>query len=163
MSSIQILLIFIFATIAGMGSCLDEMQTHRPLIACTVTAVILINQHNKAANQLYDARWVPVSAKNASEDEVELAEVYNVKYTNYQGYLTFDKEGTFQLWMSPGSPEDGTHTGTFELDGDTIKATFDEGTKTEFYIQREDGLIKTIKLGYDEYTVYFGASANNNQ
>ena len=133
------------------------------VIACTVTAVILINQHNKAANQLYDTRWVPVSAKNASEDEVDLAEVYNVKYTNYQGYLTFDKEGTFQLWMSPGSPEDGTHSGTFELDGDTIKATFDEGTKTEFYIQREDGLIKTIKLGYDEYTVYFGASANNNQ
>jgi len=133
------------------------------VIACTVTAVILINQHNKAANQLYDTRWVPVSAKNASEDEVELAEVYNVKYTNYQGYLTFDKEGTFQLWMSPGSPEDGTHSGTFELDGDTIKANFDEGTKTEFYIQREDGLIKTIKLGYDEYTVYFGASANNNQ
>ena len=132
------------------------------VIACTVTAVILINQHNKAANQLYDTRWVPVSAKNASEDEVELAEVYNVKYTNYQGHLTFDKEGTFQLWMSPGSPEDGTHSGTFELDGDTIKATFDEGTKTEFYIQREDGLIKTIKLGYDEYTVYFGASANNN-
>ena len=132
------------------------------VIACTVTAVILINQHNKAANQLYDTRWVPVSAKNASEDEVELAEVYNVKYTNYHGYLTFDKEGTFQLWMSPGSPEDGTHSGTFELDGDTIKATFDEGTKTEFYIQREDGLIKTIKLGYDEYTVYFGASANNN-
>ena len=133
------------------------------VIACTVTAVVLINQHYKAANQLYDTRWVPVSAKNASEDEVELAEVYNVKYTNYQGYLTFDKEGTFQLWMSPGSPEDGTHSGTFELDGDTIKATFDEGTKTEFYIQREDGLIKTIKLGYDEYTVYFGASANNNQ
>ena len=48
MSSIQILLIFIFATIAGMGSCLDEMQTHRPLIACTVTAVILINQHNNS-------------------------------------------------------------------------------------------------------------------
>ncbi len=46
------------------------------VIACTVTAVILINQHNKAANQLYDTRWVPVSAKNASEDEVELAEVY---------------------------------------------------------------------------------------
>lgn len=133
------------------------------VIACTVTAVILINQHNKAANQLYDTRWVPVSAKNASEDEVELAEVYNVKYTNYQGHLNFDKEGTFQLWMSPGLPEDGTHSGTFEIDGDTIKATFDEGTKTEFYIQREDGLIKTIKLGYDEYTVYFGASANNNQ
>ena len=131
------------------------------VIACTVTAVVLINQHNKAVNQLYDTRWVPVSAKNASEDEVELAEVYDVKYSNYQGYLSFDKEGTFQLWMSPGLPEDGTHSGSFELDGDTIKASFDEGTETEFYIQREDGLIKTIKLGYSDYTVYFGASAQN--
>jgi len=26
------------------------------VIACTATAVILINQHNKAANQLYDTR-----------------------------------------------------------------------------------------------------------
>lgn len=41
LSSIQILFIFLFATIAGMGSCLDEMQTHRPLIACTVTGLIL--------------------------------------------------------------------------------------------------------------------------
>ena len=41
MSSIQILLIFLFATVAGMGSCLDEMQTHRPLIACTLTGLIL--------------------------------------------------------------------------------------------------------------------------
>ena len=41
MSSIQILLIFLFATVAGMGSCLDEMQTHRPLIACTITGLIL--------------------------------------------------------------------------------------------------------------------------
>ena len=133
------------------------------VIACAVTAVVLINQHNKVANQLYDTRWVPVSAKNASEDEVELSEVYDVMYSNYQGNLTFSKDGTFELWMSPGMPDDGTHSGTFELDGDTIKATFDEGTKTEFYIQREDGLIKTIKLGYSDYTVYFGASANNNQ
>jgi PTS system mannose-specific IIC component/PTS system sorbose-specific IIC component len=41
LSTIQVLLIFIFGTIAGMGSCLDEMQTHRPLIACTVTGLIL--------------------------------------------------------------------------------------------------------------------------
>ena len=40
-SGIQILLVFIFATIAGMGSCLDEFQTHRPLIACTATGLIL--------------------------------------------------------------------------------------------------------------------------
>ena len=40
-NGIQILLIFIYGTIAGMGSCLDEFQTHRPLIACTATGLVL--------------------------------------------------------------------------------------------------------------------------
>ena len=40
-SLFQIVLIFIFSCIAGMGSVLDEFQTHRPLIACTVIGLIL--------------------------------------------------------------------------------------------------------------------------
>ena len=41
LSGIQIILIFIVSAVAGMGSVLDELQTHRPLIACTVTGLIL--------------------------------------------------------------------------------------------------------------------------
>lgn len=41
MSTIQIILIFIVACISGMGSVLDEFQTHRPLIACTLIGLIL--------------------------------------------------------------------------------------------------------------------------
>lgn len=40
-SAFQVILIFIFSCIAGMGSVLDEFQTHRPLIACTVIGLIL--------------------------------------------------------------------------------------------------------------------------
>ena len=40
-SSLQILAIFIVSAVAGMGSVLDELQTHRPLIACTFTGLIL--------------------------------------------------------------------------------------------------------------------------
>jgi mannose/fructose/sorbose-specific phosphotransferase system IIC component len=40
-SGIQIVLIFIIACIAGMGSVLDEFQTHRPLIACTAIGAVL--------------------------------------------------------------------------------------------------------------------------
>lgn len=40
-SILQIIFIFLFACIAGMGSVLDEFQTHRPLIACTITGLIL--------------------------------------------------------------------------------------------------------------------------
>ena len=39
--TLQIIAIFIFSCIAGMGSVLDEFQTHRPLIACTVIGLIL--------------------------------------------------------------------------------------------------------------------------
>src|SRR5471030_626484 len=40
-NSLQIILIFIVACIAGMGSVLDEFQTHRPLIACTAIGAVL--------------------------------------------------------------------------------------------------------------------------
>ena len=40
-STLQIIAIFIFSCIAGMGSVLYEFQTHRPLIACTVIGLIL--------------------------------------------------------------------------------------------------------------------------
>ena len=128
------------------------------VVACTVVSAVLVTQHIDRENQLYDYKWVPVSAKNASEDEVEVRAVYgdDVKYTNYQGSLKFNKDGTFDFWMSPGLPDDGTHKGKYELDGDTIKATFDDGTQTEFFIERENGLIKNIRLGYNDYTVYLG-------
>lgn len=41
LSIIQIILIFIFSCICGAGSVLDEFQTHRPLIACTIVGLIL--------------------------------------------------------------------------------------------------------------------------
>lgn len=41
LSTLQIVLVFIFSCIAGMGSVLDEFQTHRPIIACTVMGIIL--------------------------------------------------------------------------------------------------------------------------
>ncbi|MDD9149419.1 MULTISPECIES: PTS mannose/fructose/sorbose transporter subunit IIC [unclassified Sporolactobacillus] len=43
MSLIQIILVFIVSCISGMGSILDEFQTHRPLIACTLIGLVLGN------------------------------------------------------------------------------------------------------------------------
>lgn len=40
-TTLQIVLIFIVASIAGMGSILDEFQFHRPLIACTLMGLVL--------------------------------------------------------------------------------------------------------------------------
>ncbi|MEH7108782.1 PTS mannose/fructose/sorbose transporter subunit IIC [Bacillus sp. JJ1764] len=41
MSTIQIILLLIIAAITGIGSVLDEGQTHRPLIACTLVGAVL--------------------------------------------------------------------------------------------------------------------------
>lgn len=41
MSIIQIILLLIIAGITGMGSVLDEAQTHRPLVACTLVGLVL--------------------------------------------------------------------------------------------------------------------------
>ncbi|MGP4123802.1 MAG: PTS mannose/fructose/sorbose transporter subunit IIC [Sodalis sp. (in: enterobacteria)] len=40
-STLQIVLIFVVACIAGMGSILDEFQFHRPLVACTLIGLVL--------------------------------------------------------------------------------------------------------------------------
>ncbi|MFI3619843.1 MULTISPECIES: mannose/fructose/sorbose family PTS transporter subunit IIC [Enterococcus] len=41
MSIIQIILLMIVAGITGIGSVLDEAQTHRPLVACTLVGLVL--------------------------------------------------------------------------------------------------------------------------
>lgn len=41
MSMIQIILLLVVAGITGVGSVLDEAQTHRPLVACTLVGLIL--------------------------------------------------------------------------------------------------------------------------
>lgn len=41
MSGFQMVLVVIVAAICGMGSVLDEGQTHRPLIACTLVGLVL--------------------------------------------------------------------------------------------------------------------------
>lgn len=41
MNSIQMILVILVAAICGMGSVLDEGQTHRPLVACTLIGLVL--------------------------------------------------------------------------------------------------------------------------
>ncbi|WP_238907508.1 PTS mannose/fructose/sorbose transporter subunit IIC [Clostridium sp. YIM B02506] len=41
MNTIQMILVILVAAICGMGSVLDEGQTHRPLVACTLIGLVL--------------------------------------------------------------------------------------------------------------------------
>lgn len=126
------------------------------VLAVAAVVALIINAHHKSATHaLCGTQWVSQSAKNASGDEVDIREVYNVKYSQYQGKLTFDDTDRFELWLHPGDASDGTHTGTYELKEDTLTATFDEGTVTDFALTRSDGRIMRIDVDYDDYTVSF--------
>ena len=89
-----------------------------------------------------------------------MAEVYNTNYTTYKGSLSFKDDGTFSLWLTPGTAEDGTHSGKYSVSGDTITAIFDDGeTTTDFKIHRKGEEIDSISLNYEDYEVYF--TSNN--
>lgn len=127
------------------------------VLAVVIGAVVITMKSN--ANDLSDTEWVSSSAVNASGDEVAMAEVYNTSYSSYQGSLSFRKDGTFSLWLTPGAVEDGTHTGRYSVKEDTITAVFDDGeTTTSFYIHRNGEKIDSISLNYEDYEVYFTAA-----
>lgn len=130
------------------------------IIATAIIVIIVLTavsscSENARLSELYNYTWIPSSAHNSSGDEVELAEVYNTDHTSYQGSLTFSEDGTFSLWLSPGTPDDGTHSGTYTLTDDTVEATFDEGTITSFDIKRQGTDIQNIIIYYNDYEVYF--------
>lgn len=125
-----------------------------PVLVVVIGSLIFSMKDN--SGELVNTRWISTSAVNASGDEVEMAEVYNSVYSTYQGSLSFRDDNTFSLWLTPGAVEDGTHTGKYSIEDDTISASFDDGeTNTSFYIHRKDGKIEYISLYYEDYEVYF--------
>ncbi len=121
--------------------------------AAALICLIVFTACNGSVN-LSDTLWIPASANNASGDEVDIREVYNSHYSNYQGSLSFSSNGTFELWLSAGDPTDGTHTGTYELAGDKINVLFDDDTQSQFDIVTKGGE-QCIVVTYDGYDVYF--------
>ncbi|MCI6615926.1 hypothetical protein [Ruminococcus sp.] len=135
------------------------------IISCVIVAIIIAasailtvscsSQQNRN-NELCTYQWIPSTAKNASGDEVEMSEIYNTNYTSYQGSLTFNEDGRFSLWLSPGTADDGTHTGSFAVNSDNeIEAFFDDGTNTKFKIERKNGTANGIIINYNDYEIYF--------
>ncbi len=134
------------------------------IIAVCVISAILIKSCYDSSDfaQLSNSSWIPVSAKNSSDDEVELAEIYNNNYTSYQGSLSFLNDSAFSLWLTPGEPDDGTHSGIYTFaDEDTVNLKFDEGTETQLKIFKSENTVTTLALDYGEYTIYF-ENANDN-
>lgn len=126
------------------------------IIAATAISIVSCTSQQNRSSELCSYQWIPSSAKNASGDEVEMSEIYNTNYTSYQGSLTFKDDGRFSLWLSPGTADDGTHTGSFIVNSDDeIEAYFDDGTNTKFRIERKNGSANGIIINYNDYEIYF--------
>lgn len=125
------------------------------LIAAVVAVIVVQSNIDNEKHALRNTYWVSRSAKNASGDEVDVREVYNVKYSQYQGRLSFDDKDRFELWLQPGDAADGTHSGTYETQGDKVDVVFDEGTETQFLLTHSGSDITAIELNYGDYTVRF--------
>lgn len=124
-------------------------------VLVSVIVVISISEASRKA-QLYSYSWTPFSAKNASGDEADMSEVYNVNYESYKGSLNFREDGTFSLWMKPGDADDGTHTGVYNIDSDKeITLIFDNGSQTKLEVTKNDNGIESFVLPYGEYAVTF--------
>lgn len=126
------------------------------LIAVVTISIVSCSSQQSRNDELCAYQWIPSTAKNSSGDEVEMSEIYNTNYTSYQGSLTFKEDGRFSLWLSPGTADDGTHTGSFNVNSDDeIEAYFDDGTNTKFRIERKNGSVNGIIINYNDYEIYF--------
>ncbi len=133
------------------------------LVVITAAAAVIINSVlPNAKKDLCNYHWISASAENTSGDEVDMADIYNTKYSAYQGTLDFKDDGTFTFWLTPGDSTDGTHSGKYKLDDNgSITADFDDGTKTSFETLSEQGNITAIFVNYDEYKVKFIKADSN--
>lgn len=129
------------------------------IAACifAVIAVAAVSIMSKTdVTELTSVTWTPNSATNSSGDEVEMSEVYNTNYLSFKGSLSFDENGKFSLWLSPGNPDDGTHNGKYTIsESDKVTLTFNDGTKTNLSVSRKNGKINYLKLKYNNYDIMF--------
>ena len=145
-----------------------KKKSKKPIIiaaciaAAAVAAIVLAVIFKPAPEQapeFLDKTYYSAYAYDASGDEAELRDVYNIdRYPNYQGSMSLKSDGTFSFWMTVGDPSDGTHKGTYTYDrsAETVKAVFDNGETAEFkVIKNSDGKIERIEAPYGEYKIWF--------
>ena len=124
------------------------------LLIASVMVLTVLTVGCGSALSLGNTVWVPLRAVDASGDEADMNDIYNTHYSNYQGSLSFESNGTFEFWMGPGNPADGSHTGMYKQKDGKIDAVFDNDTEMQFEI-RNEGDAPLIVVPYGEYEVYF--------
>lgn len=129
------------------------------LVIAVIAASIIIFVSlflNNNAKGITGKSWVSKRAYTASGDEAELADIYNNRYTDYEGTLQFTDDGRFEIWLTPGNPDDGTHKGTYTYENGKISVTYDNEETAQFDVSySQDGVVEYISVPYaDDYGIY---------
>ncbi len=128
------------------------------IIAAIIVLAVVFSKNPNA--ELTDKTWTSYIAYDSGNNEVDISNVYNNNYTQYRGSLTFNNDGTFEIWLTAGDPDDGTHKGIYTYKDGVINVQYDSGEKAEFQVSKgEDDKILYIVVPYtndnDTYSVYF--------
>ncbi len=84
--------------------------------------------------------------------EISLATVFGSAYSQYGGELKLNEDNTFSLYVGISNSDDSK--GTFNLEDNKIKATFNNGEEKEFLISNENGAT-VIMVPMGLYNIYF--------
>ena len=135
-------------------SVLLSLFSSAAVLFAAIFVVFAFSACDAKAIPLGNTVWVPLRAVDASGDEVALSDIYNANYSNYQGSLSFQENNTFELWMGPGNPNDGTHSGMYEQKDGKVNVFFDDDSVEQFDIQNY-GDNTLLVVPYNGYEVYF--------
>lgn len=125
------------------------------IIVAILTTLIVAGNYYNPTNRVA-GHWDSVRAEiTDTKEAVDMNEIYQVRYSNYKGGLILNKDKTFSFWLTIGEP-DGTNSGKYKADKDTIYLDFDSGDKAEFkYEMGSNNKAEIISAPYGIYTVFF--------
>lgn len=128
------------------------------LVAAIIVVAIVFSRNPNA--DLIDKTWESYKAYISSNEEVELSAVYNNRYTNYQGRLLFNNDGTFEIWLTVGDANDGTHKGIYTYNDEVINVQYSSGVEEKFQVSKDESgkilyIVAPYTNDYDTYSVYF--------
>ena len=86
MTTMEIILVTLVAAICGMGSVLDERQTHRPLVACTLIGLVL-GDLVAAAGQVLTifVRTLTIFLQHKADDFAAKANFRGIEFCHFSG------------------------------------------------------------------------------
>ncbi|MCR5653732.1 MAG: hypothetical protein K6F88_08030 [Ruminococcus sp.] len=134
------------------------------IISCVALAAMLLTVGFIVMDRLTNLKYVDFVGKqmqsraayDSKGKEVDLKEIYNVRYDNYHGSLVFNEDATFSMWMTVGPEDDAAGTFTYSRGDSVIKGEFKNGSKIEFKVIRDkDDNFTRIEAPYQGYTIYF--------